>query len=112
MRRTLSVVLYVVAFYNVRAIKFLSAFKSLANNTTGWYYYTIASYRTLLIQEKFPLLKNLLLKLRHLLPFKTTQLFSTPVSGSCNFDYYKPINRNCHETDAFFYSYHCMLLQC
>jgi hypothetical protein len=112
MRRTLSVVLYIVTFYDVKANEYLSAIEPLANNTLRWNNKTISAFRTPLSQGIFPLLKHLLYKFQHSSIIKSVPLVTTPVSGLFRFDFYKPINKYCHETDAFFLSYHCHLLQC
>jgi hypothetical protein len=112
MRRTLSVVLNIVAFYNVRAIIKLSAIRRIAGNKLKRYLNTNSAITTPLNQGIFPLLKKYLFIFQYSALIKSALYLTKPVSLFFIFEHYKPINKNCHETDAFNRPYHCYLLQC
>ncbi len=111
MRRTLSVVLSIVNFYNVRMINLLPiktiAGKKLKRNNNIPF-----NFATTLNQKRKPKQEISLLNFQNSLRIKSVLYFTTTVSLFCIFEHYKPINRNCHETDAFNRPYHCYLLQC
>lgn len=110
MRRTLSVVLNIVTFYNARGKTTLLALKKAGNTLKR--YIANSDFTTLLCQGFFPVLKVYLGNFQNSLHIKSVLYFTKPVSLFCIFGNYKPINKNCHETDAFNRPYHCYLLQC
>ena len=112
MRRTLSVVLRIVTFYNVRAIIILAALGRLADKKLKRYKNTNSDFSTPLDQGIFLILKIYLQRFQDSFLIKSAHYLTKPVSTFCIFGNYKPINKNCHETDAFNRPYHCYLLQC
>lgn len=112
MRRTLSVVLFIVRFNNDWTIMQLLALRRKVSTAGRWLNKTISYFRTPLNQEKFHLPENSLFQNQQSKRVKSASILPRPVLKLSIFDYYKPINRNSHETDAFNRPYHCYLLQC
>jgi hypothetical protein len=112
MRRTLSVVLTIVTFYNVKTILQFLTLRRKVSIAGRWFKNAIVTFRTPFNQENFPLSENHLPQNQHSKRSDSASNLPLLVSVFSIFDYYKPINRNCHETDAFNRSYHCYLLQC
>ena len=113
MRRTLTIVHHIVNNFNVWMIMQLLAIKKIVKAAGGCFHRTPSSFQTLGNQKNLLLLKKSLFKIQHLIHVKSTFNFMTSVSTLFSFIYYKPVNKNCHETDAFcICSYHCNPIQC